>query len=139
MTRAVKALLVAAVVLCVAVSRGAAELPPDVYKADQAKSPEAVTITVTRVGIQKTKESRGTRSSIAAEAKVVKVQRSASNLRVGDKVRISYSHFRSDQPIAGPSEPDVLEKDRTYPAFLQKTATGDYAPAARGYSFRLAK
>jgi hypothetical protein len=132
-----RALLIAALVLC-AFARAGAELPPDVYKADQEKSPEALTIAVTRVKIQKTKESRGTRSNITAEAKVLEVKRSASKLRVGDTVRISYSHFRHDQPIAGPSEPDVLQKGRTYPAFLQKSAAGRYTPAARGYTFRLA-
>jgi hypothetical protein len=114
-------------------------LPPDVYKADQAQSPEALKITVTRVDIRKAKEARGTRSNITAEAKVLEVKRSASKLRAGDKVLIRYSHFRHNQPIAGPSEPDILQEGRTYPAFLKRDAAGHYTPAGRGYSFRLAQ
>jgi hypothetical protein len=126
-------------VVCVSLGKSAAELPPDVYKAEQAESPEALTITVTCVDIQKTKEPSGMRSDITAEAKVLEVKRSTSNLQVGDTVRISYPHFRADQPIAGPSEPEILEKGNTYPAFLQKDAAGHYTPAAGGYTFRLVK
>jgi hypothetical protein len=134
-----KASIFTAIVLCLVFARAGAELPPDVYKADQARSPEALSIKVTRVEIEKKKESGGARSNIRAQAQVLGVKRSASKLKAGDTITISYSHFRHDQPIAGPSEPDVLEEGRMYPAFLAKNArTGDYTLAARGYSFRSA-
>ena len=135
-----RALVVVAVVLGVALARAGAELPPDVYKADQARSPEAISIKVTRVEIEKKKQSNGTRLRIVAEAQVLGVERSASNLKAGDSIKISYSHFYHDQPIAGPSEPDILEEGRMYPAFLaREPASNHYVPAARGYSFRLAQ
>ena len=131
-------LAVLAVVLSLGVAR--AELPPDVYKRDQAESPEALTIKVKSAKVAKHKEASGTRSDIQAEAEVQAVTRSASGLRVGDVIHIHYSHFSSTQLIAGPSQPDVIQEGKTYPAFLtKKPKEAAYTLAARGYSFRLAK
>jgi hypothetical protein len=135
-----RALFLAAVVFCSVLLRAGAELPPNVYKADQARSPEAISIKVKRVDINEKKQSGGTRLIIRAEAEVLGVERSASKLKAGDTIRIDYSHFRHNQPITGPSEPDILEKGRMYPAYLAKdAATRRYQIAARGYSFRTAK
>ena len=113
------------------------ELPPDVYKADQAESPEALMIKVKSVAIAKTKQTWGIRSDITADAEVEAVTRSASGLRVGDRIRIKYSHSTYTQPIAGPSEPDILREGRSYPAFLAKSPKdGSYTLEAGGYSFR---
>jgi hypothetical protein len=135
-----KALMFTAIVSCLVLARAGAELPPDVYKADQARSAEALSIKVIRIEIEKKNQSGGTRSHIRAEAEVLGVERSASNLKAGDTIKISYSHFRHDQPVAGPSEPDILEQGRMYPAYLAKDSkAGEYTLAARGYSFRTAK
>ena len=128
-------LLVLALASIVANSR--AELPPQVYERDQARSPEVLTIKVESARVVKHKEAWGIRTEITARARVQEVKRSASHLHVGDLIRIEYSHSRHTQPMTGPSEPDILEQGRTYPAFLRRSAkTGAYALAARGYSFR---
>ena len=117
-----------------------AELPPDVYKSDQARSPEALMIKVKSVRVVKKKQTWGMRSDIEAEAQVKAVTRSASGLRVGDLIRIKYSHSSYTQPMAGPSEPDILRQGESYPAFLARNAKdGSYALEAGGYSFRLIK
>ena len=115
------------------------ELPPSVYKELQEKSPEALTVKVESVTISTTDEPRFKRLSITAEALVETVIRSASGLKSGDAIRISYVHLEHTGPLAGPSEPDVLKKGRSYPAFLAKAEKREvYTTAARGYSFRTA-
>lgn len=114
-----------------------AELPPSVYQELQEKSPEALNIMVESVKIDKSEESSLTRLSITAEAKVETVTRSASGVKPGDKIRISYTHISYKRPVAGPSEPDILKEGRSYPAFVTGE-DGVFTPAARGYSFRLA-
>lgn len=115
------------------------ELPPYVYQELQAKSPEALTIKVESVSIATSDEPRLKRLTITAEARVEKVVRSASSLKPGDTIRISYVRLEHKEPMAGPSEPEVLQKDRSYPAFLVKAA-GDqaYSLAARSFSFQTA-
>lgn len=113
------------------------ELPPSVYKDLQEKSPEALMIKVESVRISTTDEPRFKRLDIMAEARIETVIRSASGLKPGDAIRISYVHLDHKQPLAGPSEPDVLQKGRSYPAFLSKTEKDKvYTTAAKGYSFR---
>ena len=114
-----------------------AELPPSVYQELQAKCPEALNIKVESVKIDKSEEPALTRLSITAQAKVATVTRSASGVKPGDTIQISYTYIDHKQPIAGPSEPDILEKGRSYPAFLNGQG-GVYTPAAGGYSFRVA-
>src|SRR5437762_8498660 len=97
-----------------------AELPPSVYKDLQDKSPEALTIKVESVRISTTDEPRFKRLDIMAEARVETVIRSASGLKPGDAIHISYVRLDHKQPLAGPSEPDILQKGRSYPAFLVK-------------------
>ena len=115
------------------------ELPPSVYKDLQEKSPEVLTIKVEPVRIATTDEPRFKRLDITVEARVETVARSVSGLKPGDAIRISYVHLDHKQPLAGPSEPDVLQKGQSYPAFLVKAEKDEvYTMAARGYSFRTA-
>ena len=94
-------------------------------------------IKVESIRISTTDEPAFKRLDIMAEARVETVTRSASGLKPGDTIRISYVHLDHKQPLAGPSEPDVLQKGRGYPAFLSKAEKGKvYAPAAKGYSFK---
>jgi hypothetical protein len=116
------------------------ELPPYVYQDLQAKSPEALTIKVESVSIATSDEPSLKRLTITAEARVEKVVRSASGLKPGDAIRLSYVRLEHKQPMPGPSEPEVLQKDRSYPAFLVKAAEDQvYSLAARSYSFRALK
>jgi hypothetical protein len=126
-------LLVLLVAASGAVSR--AELPPYVYKDLQAKSPESLVIKVLSVETKETDEPRLVRVSVTVEARVEEVRRTASGLKPGEVIRIRYDHRRHKEPMAGPSEVPVLRKGEVYPAYLKKEEAGDYAPAARGYSF----
>jgi len=113
------------------------ELPPYVYQDLQAKSPEALTIKVESVSIAASDEPTLKRLTITAGARVEKVLRSASGLKPGDAIRISYVRLEHKQPMPGPSEPEVLQKDRSYPAFLVKAEEDEaYSLAARSFSFR---
>ena len=115
------------------------ELPPSVYKDLQEKSPEALMIKVESVRISTTDEPTLERSDITAEVRVETVIHSVSGLKPGDVIRIRYLHLDHKRPLAGPSEPDILQKGRSYPAFLAKAGKDDvYTTAARGYSFRTA-
>lgn len=130
----------AAVIVAVAsLPHSRAELPPQAYQQYQDGAPEALTITVQSVKIDETEDRHAKVSSIAAEARVDKVTRSASELKAGDRIRIQYAHRLNKEPVAGPSEPDILKQGQNYPAFLAKREDGTYGIAARGYSFRLAR
>jgi hypothetical protein len=113
-----------------------AELPPDVYRKLQSSAPEALTITVQEAKVATSGNKDVKISSITAKARVGEVSRSASGLKPGDVIEISYEHRMHKVPLAGPSEPTIIEKGRTYPAFLRKDNGRRYSLAARGYSFR---
>ena len=116
------------------VSNGAAELPPSAYKERQDKAPEALVILVQSVSKRETKEAKWRQTDFTVEAKVEKVNRSATKLTAGAVIRIQYSQRHYSQPIAGPSEVPALKEGQVYPAYL----SGDgklYSPAAGGYSF----
>jgi hypothetical protein len=124
------------VVLVVSLATVRAELPPDAYRSMQGKAPEALRVTIEKVVVSKAKEMKATVSKISAQARVDEVKRTATKLKPGDVIQISYQQRRHSVPMAGPSEPDIVEKGRTYPAFLRKGDGGKYNVAAGGYSFR---
>jgi len=116
---------------------GRAELPPYVYKERQQKAPESLVIKVRSVKTRETDEPRRVRVDVEVEARVERVVRSKTGLRVGDAIRISYVHSRHKEPIAGPSEVPILEEGEEYPAYLSRDGRAKrYVPAAGGYSFR---
>ena len=130
-------LCAAALLVCLSAS-ALAELPPYVYKDMQAKSPERLTIKVKSVKTQERDESERKLIAVTAEAEVVEVGRTASELKPGQTIRIHYTHAQYKQPIAGPSEVPILREGETYPAFLSKNKDDDtYSPAAGGYSFEV--
>jgi hypothetical protein len=106
-----------------------AELPPYVYAEWQAKSPEVLTI--------QAQEVTNDGGAITVSAKVTAVERSGSGLKPGDAIRISYHSVKQTMP--GPSEAAILEKGKSYRAYLSKNETGgDYGLAAKGHSFATA-
>jgi hypothetical protein len=117
-----------------------AELPPQVYKDLQARSPEALTIRVKSVTVVKTEEVDGTREDITAEACVEAIKRSASGLRVGDTVHIIYARHTYKRPMPGPGQPEIVLEDHTYSAYLAKSEKdATYALGAGGHSFSFSK
>ncbi|HLL74781.1 MAG TPA: hypothetical protein VK421_05910 [Pyrinomonadaceae bacterium] len=130
-------LMPVALLFCLSAS-AFAELPPYVYKEQQAKSPERLTIKVKSVKTTERDEPDRKRVDVTVEARVTKVARTASRLRPGRTIRIRYTRSEYKQPIAGPSEVPLLREGETYPAFLSKSKEGNtYAPAAGGFSFRV--
>ena len=114
-----------------------AELPPYVYKERQQKAPESLVIRVRSVKTRETDEPRRVRVDVEVEARVERVVRSKTGLRVGDAIRISYVHSRHKEPIAGPSEVPILKEGEKYPAYLSRDGREKkYIPAAGGFSFR---
>ena len=127
-----------ALVVCLSASAFAVELPPYVYRDMQAKSPERLTIKVKSVKTEERDEPARKLTAVTVEAEVTQVERTASELKPGQTIRIRYTHTEYKEPMAGPSEVPILREGETYPAFLNKNKEGDtYAPAAGGYSFEV--
>jgi len=107
------------------------ELSPDAYKRMQDKAPEHLQIRILSVNTQDEKDG----SQVIAEAKVTAVTRSASHLKLGDVIRISYFHGTRLAP--GSSPVPLLVQDQSYQAFLRCYSTRDksYSPEAGGKSF----
>jgi hypothetical protein len=132
-----KFLSAAALLVCLSAS-AFAELPPYVYRDMQAKSPERLTVKVKSVKTEERDEPERRLVAVTVEAEVTAVERTASQLKPGQAIRIRYTHTDYKQPMSGPSQVPILREGETYPAFLVKSKEGDtYAPAAGGYSFQL--
>jgi hypothetical protein len=119
-----------------------AELPPEVYRELQQKSPELVQIVVTDAEIDRDfHKPRGCgffefeiERHVVVKARVTSVVRSASGLRPGMAIEIRYSSTRHCEGWAGPRPIPVLDEDQRVFAYLRKAGSG-YVPAARGASF----
>jgi hypothetical protein len=118
------------------VSTSVAELPPDAYRTMQSRAPEALSVSVQKVKVGKSDDKRATLSNVSATARIDEVTRTATKLKAGDLIRISYERRSYKVQMVGPSEPEILHKGRRYPAFLRKAGDGSYTVAAGGYSFR---
>jgi hypothetical protein len=134
-TRSISPVTVFALALaaCIAWTPDArADLPPFAYRDMQKKAPEHLQIEVLSVQTVERKDA----IDVRAEARVTAVVRSASGLEPGRVIRIVYSH--STKIVAGPRSVPVLQEKKSYPAFLQKSESGDtYEPAAGGRSFEV--
>lgn len=112
-----------------------AELPPGSYEKLRAEAQEAITGKVLSV---ETKELEAGRTEVVAVLLVTAVERSKSGLKNGDEVTVKYVHIDTAKlpGFAGPRPVPILEKGKTYPAFLNKLKEEEiYEPAAYGESF----
>ncbi len=125
-------------------------MPPAAYRELQENAPEALTIRILSARISTTERrasDRGsaTESRVAStladyDARVEKVERSATGLVPGTVIRIHYVSETHRPPLPGPRPIPVLQAGRTVPAYLRKSAEGSgYVPAARGASFEEVK
>jgi hypothetical protein len=130
-TRSARMVCCALILIIASTPAAFGELPPFVYKNMQDNAPEHLQIKVLSV---KTKEEKDG-IQVFAEAKVTSITRSASNLKVGDVIRIDY--FHSTRRVVGPSPVPLLVQDQLYEAFLSRYSTRDksYSPDAGGRSF----
>ncbi len=110
-----------------------AELAPSAYESMQAKAPELIRIEVLRVDVAPG-ETENTQKVLVV-ATVDEVTRTATGLKPGDIVNISYTITEHPKGWAGPGQIPVLAEKDKCPAFLIKSETGDYAPAAGRMSF----
>lgn len=117
----------------------AAELPPFVYKQQQQAASEYLEIKVWSIKTSESDAGEYRSIEVVVDAEVLIVERSASGMKPGAKIRISYQHRDYQHPLAGASQVPILERDKIYPAFLKKSAAGVYEPAAGGKSFELVK
>ena len=117
----------------------AAELPPYIYKEWQQVAPEYLEIKVRSIKTSETDAGEYRSFEVIVEAEALAVERSASGLKPGAKIHISYQHRIYKYPLAGASQVPILAHDKIYPAFLKKVAAGVYEPAAGGKSFELVK
>jgi hypothetical protein len=110
-----------------------AELPPYVYIAHANQAPEALLIRV----IDVRKKANGESSSVDVIGEVTQVRRSASGLAPGMRLQIVYDVVRHPPGWVGPSQPPVLQKGKTVPAFvaLDGSNAKHYRLAAGGQSF----
>ncbi len=110
-----------------------AELPPSAYESMQAKAPEAIQIEVLRVDVAPG-DTENTQKVLVV-AMVNEVTRTATGLKPNDIVNIAYTVIDHPKGWVGPGQVPVLAEKDKCPAFLIKSETGDYAPAAGRMSF----
>lgn len=117
-----------------------AELPPSAYKQMQAKATERLQLKILSVKEMLTRdEADFKQTTVVVEARVLRVLRSRSRTRRGTTIKITYTHDERTGGWTGPSPVPIIEEGKTYPAFLTKSADGNYTPAAGGYSFEQVK
>lgn len=111
-----------------------AEIAPEQYREMQLNAPEYVEIKV--LSVSKSYNLFSGNTKVKANAEVRTVIRSESNLTVGDRITIRYTHDKPRKFWAGPRSIPILKKKEETTAFLAfDTETLVYVPAARGASF----
>lgn len=107
-----------------------AELPPHAYRKMQNNAPEYLEIYILNV--------KKKNDFITVDTHIQKVFRTECKLMPGASITIKYEHIGSNLDRPGPRPIPILEKGKTYPAFLKKEKVKDYfSPAAMGASFDL--
>ena len=110
-------------VLCLVgvIASAGAEIDPKYYREWQEKAPEALVIRLVAVKPTVSTERHApgsgklTHTRVDAEATVAKVERTATRLKAGDKIRIRYVSTTSDPPMVGPRPLPVLKRGETVP------------------------
>jgi hypothetical protein len=115
-----------------------AELAPAVYEQMQQQAPEYLRVEVLRVRTSRTVYRDFVDVAVTVDARVGAVERSATGLRPGQRIRIQYERREHKYPLAGPSAVPLLEAGKFYPAFLEREGNARFfRPAAGGYSFQV--
>lgn len=111
-----------------------AEIAPSEYRLMQMRSPEHIQIKV--LSVSKSYNLFSGNTEVKAKAEVIMVVRSESNLSVGDRITIKYTHDKLRKNWAGPRPIPMLKKHTETDAFLTfDTDRNWYVPSARGTSF----
>lgn len=113
-----------------------ADPAPEAYAALQGNAPEALTIEITAV----TKTSQANGVQVEAQATVLKVARTATNLKAGDTIAITYVQTPMPAGVAESGEVPVVIKGFAYTAYLLGgPPPSAYGAAALGQSFVMQK
>lgn len=107
-----------------------AELPPSAYEKMQQEAPEHLVMKVLNVRLEREGESQ----KVEAMAVVEQVLRSATKVKVGDVIRITYLHTPLPEGMVGPKPVPVLKDEAVVPAFLKNEGSA-FVPVARAMSF----
>jgi len=113
-----------------------AEPTPEAYATLQSNAPEALTIEITAV----TKTSQANGVQVDAQATVLKVARTATNLKAGDSIALSYVQTPPPAGVVESGEVPVVIKGFAYMAYLiGGPPPSAYGAAALGQSFVMQK
>jgi hypothetical protein len=134
----------AIVILLLIATADLAELPPDVYKDMQRKSPEVLYIQVSSVQVHRSFAKPSGCAffdfevirEIKIEARVLRVVRSETGVHPGDTIEIEYSSISRCSGWDGPRSIQLLESgDRVYAFLARRGRAASFEPAARGATF----
>jgi hypothetical protein len=123
---------------------GRAELSPEVYKDLQRKAPEALYIQVSSVDVHRRFAKPAgcpffdfeVIGEVKVVARVTRVVRSETGVRVGDVIEIEYSSISRCSGWSGPRSIEVLRNgDRMFAFVTRRGRTASFEPAARGATF----
>ncbi len=115
-----------------AVFSARAELSPAAYQEMQDAAPEQVVLKVTSVKLTPGKDGQ----QVDAQATVVDVPRTATKLKTGDTLSLSYAHSQLPTGMVGPGPVPIVAENTTYTAYLEGgPPPAPYMPAARSHSF----
>jgi hypothetical protein len=104
------------------------------------QAPEYLRLEVLRVHLIRTVYPDFSHVAVTVDARVRAVERSATHLRPGQKIRIQYERNEYNSAMPGPRRVPILEVGKVYPAFLEKQADGPFfRPAAAGHSFHIVR
>ena len=110
-----------------------AELPPSAYESLQRKASEYLKIEIIQVNVQRGEPP--TQQTVHIIALVTDVLRSASGLKPNEILNIHYSVTEHPRGWAGPGEVPIPSAKERSVAYLTRTDSGDFAPAAGRMSF----
>ncbi len=110
-----------------------AELAPSAYEAMQAKAPEFVKIEALRVDVEPGEDS--SQQKVHVVALVSSVTRTATSLKADEIINILYTINNRPAGWTGPGEIPLLREKQQTVAYLAKTDTNDFVPAAGRMSF----
>ena len=109
-----------------------AEMSPLVYEKARNEAQEFINIKIVDIHTKKKSDTL----HVNAKAKIIKIHRTNSNLKIGDIINILYDiEIHKDMDWVGPSSNILLQKYKKYSAYLKKIDKNTYTTDAFGKSF----
>jgi len=112
-----------------------AELPPSAYEQMQAAAPEYLNIEILRVDIEPGADQG--QQDVEITARIVKVNRSSTNLQPGGMLNILYTLTDRPPGFVGPGQVTIpSEGDKTVAYLKNGEKPDEFVPAAGAMTFR---